>query len=57
MTLVDAGWVREHLPKREPYSHKGDYGKVLVIAGSRGYTGAAALCAEAALRAGQDWSI
>jgi ADP-dependent NAD(P)H-hydrate dehydratase / NAD(P)H-hydrate epimerase len=52
MTLVDAGWVREHLPKREPYSHKGDYGKVLVIAGSRGYTGASALCAEAALRAG-----
>ncbi len=52
MTLVDAGWVRERLPQREPYSHKGDYGKVLVIAGSRGYTGAAALCAEAALRAG-----
>lgn len=52
MTLVDAGWVRERLPRREPYSHKGDYGKVLVIAGSRGYTGAAALCAEAALRAG-----
>ena len=52
MTLVDAEWVRERLPKREPYSHKGDYGKVLVVAGSRGYTGAAALCAEAALRAG-----
>ncbi len=52
MTLVDAGWVRERLPKREPYSHKGDYGKVLVVAGSRGYTGAAALTAEAALRAG-----
>lgn len=52
MTLVDPRWVREHLPKREPYSHKGDYGKVLVVAGSRGYTGAAALCAEAALRAG-----
>ncbi len=52
MTWVDADWVREHLPKREPYSHKGDYGKVFVVAGSRGYTGAAALCAEAALRAG-----
>lgn len=52
MTWVHAGWMRERLPKREPYSHKGDYGKVLVIAGSRGYTGAAALCAEAALRAG-----
>ncbi|MCX8103543.1 MAG: NAD(P)H-hydrate dehydratase [Candidatus Bipolaricaulota bacterium] len=52
MTWVDADWVREHLPQREPYSHKGDYGKVLVVAGSRGYTGAAALTAEAALRAG-----
>ncbi len=49
---VDAAWVRERLPQRQPYSHKGDYGKVLVVAGSRGYTGAAALCAEAALRAG-----
>ncbi|MCL6642898.1 MAG: NAD(P)H-hydrate dehydratase [Candidatus Bipolaricaulota bacterium] len=52
MTFVDADWVHDHLLKREPYSHKGDYGKVLVVAGSRGYTGAAALCAEAALRAG-----
>ncbi|MCS6937460.1 MAG: NAD(P)H-hydrate dehydratase [Candidatus Bipolaricaulota bacterium] len=52
MTLVGADWVRERLPPREPYSHKGDYGKVLVVAGSRGYTGAAALAAEAALRAG-----
>jgi len=52
MTFVDAQWVRERLPARHPYSHKGDYGKVVVVAGSRGYTGAAALCAEAALRAG-----
>jgi NAD(P)H-hydrate epimerase len=52
MTLVEPAWVRGQLPRREPYSHKGDYGKVLVIAGSRGYTGAAALTAEAALRAG-----
>ncbi len=52
MTWVDADWVRGRLPQRHPYSHKGDYGKVLVVAGSRGYTGAAALCAEAALRAG-----
>lgn len=52
MTLVSADWVRGRLPQRESYSHKGDYGKVLVVAGSRGYTGAAALCAEATLRAG-----
>jgi NAD(P)H-hydrate epimerase len=52
MALIDAEGVRERLPQRQPYSHKGDYGKVLVVAGSRGYTGAAALTAEAALRAG-----
>ncbi|MDW8141059.1 MAG: NAD(P)H-hydrate dehydratase [Candidatus Bipolaricaulota bacterium] len=52
MTWVKASWVGERLPPRESYSHKGDYGKVLVVAGSRGYTGAAALTAEAALRAG-----
>ncbi|MBI4712371.1 MAG: NAD(P)H-hydrate dehydratase [Planctomycetes bacterium] len=40
------------LPKRRPDTHKGDYGKVLVVAGSRGMTGAAALCSEAALRSG-----
>ena len=40
------------LPPRNPVSHKGSYGRVLVIAGSRGMAGAAALCATAALRTG-----
>ena len=40
------------LPKRFKESHKGTYGKVLLIAGSNQYTGAAALMAEAALRSG-----
>lgn len=40
------------LPRREPDAHKGDAGRVLVIAGSVGYTGAAWLAAKAALRAG-----
>ena len=40
------------LPKRIKESHKGTYGKVLLIAGSNQYTGAAALMAEAALRSG-----
>lgn len=37
---------------RNPDTHKGDYGRVFVIAGSEGMTGAAMLCADAALRAG-----
>lgn len=40
------------LPVREAESHKGDYGKVLLLCGSRGYTGAAALAAMGALRTG-----
>ena len=40
------------LPPRPRDSHKGDYGRLFILAGSRGYTGAAALCAKAAVRAG-----
>ncbi|MCX5718252.1 MAG: NAD(P)H-hydrate epimerase [Nitrospirae bacterium] len=40
------------IPERQRYSHKGDYGHVLVIAGSRGKTGAAFMCAKACLKAG-----
>lgn len=40
------------LPPRPPDSHKGDFGRVLVIAGSRGMSGAAVLCGSAVLRGG-----
>jgi NAD(P)H-hydrate epimerase len=50
--LVHQGDVRDILPQRPKTAHKYSVGKVLVIAGSRGYTGAAALCATAALRSG-----
>lgn len=40
------------LPDRKPDSHKGDFGRVLLLCGSRGYTGAAALAAMGALRCG-----
>jgi NAD(P)H-hydrate epimerase len=42
----------KRLPKRKPDSHKGDYGRVLVVAGSRGMAGAATLASEAAYRSG-----
>ncbi len=44
--------VVSKLPPRSPDSHKGDFGRILVIAGSRGMSGAAVLCASAALRGG-----
>ena len=40
------------LPPRQPYTNKGSYGKILIVAGSRGMAGAAILCAEAAMRSG-----
>lgn len=40
------------LPARDQLAHKGGFGKILIIAGSRGYTGAAVLAASAAVRAG-----
>jgi NAD(P)H-hydrate epimerase len=40
------------LPRRKPDAHKGDAGRVLVVAGSLGMTGAAFLAAKAALRTG-----
>lgn len=40
------------IPPRQPDSHKGDYGKILLLCGSRGFTGAAALAAMGALRSG-----
>jgi NAD(P)H-hydrate epimerase len=40
------------LARRRADSHKGDFGRVLVVAGSRGMSGAAVLCASAALRGG-----
>ena len=40
------------LPDRNPDAHKGDFGKILLLCGSRGYTGSAYLAAMGALRAG-----
>jgi len=40
------------LPHRSPDSHKGDFGKLFVLAGSEGFTGAAAMAADSGLRSG-----
>jgi NAD(P)H-hydrate epimerase len=50
--LVTDGMVRGLLKGREKDSHKGDYGRVMIITGSPGMTGAGCLTAEAALRTG-----
>lgn len=49
---LDHEQVLKMLPDRDPYAHKGVFGKILLLCGSRGYTGAAALAAMGALRSG-----
>jgi NAD(P)H-hydrate epimerase len=49
---VETDWVRSALPYRSRYANKGTFGKVLVVAGSSNYVGAAYLACAAALRAG-----
>ncbi|HEB13059.1 MAG TPA: NAD(P)H-hydrate dehydratase [Actinobacteria bacterium] len=44
--------ARPLLPKRRPATHKGECGRVLVIGGSVGMTGAVAMCSQAALKIG-----
>ena len=50
--LMTASWARERLPRRPAESNKGTFGRVLIVAGSVRYTGAAALASLGALRAG-----
>jgi len=49
---LDHASVLSLLPERDPFGHKGTFGKVLLLCGSRGFTGAAYLAAMGALRTG-----
>lgn len=50
--ILDHKDVLSLLPDRDKNAHKGNFGKVLLLCGSRGYTGAAFLAAMGALRTG-----
>ncbi|HMB16241.1 MAG TPA: NAD(P)H-hydrate dehydratase [Pelovirga sp.] len=50
--LIDIVAARALVPERPPFAHKGTFGHLLVVAGSPGKTGAAALAGNAALRSG-----
>lgn len=49
---INARYLRPLLPERRSASHKGDHGKVLMVSGSRGMSGAAVLAGRAVLRSG-----
>jgi NAD(P)H-hydrate epimerase len=50
--LITPDRVAALIPERKPDGHKGDFGKLFVLAGSTGMTGAAAMAARSALRSG-----
>ena len=50
--VVTAAWARERLPRRPLDAHKGSFGRVLAVAGSRSYVGAAYLACMGAARSG-----
>ena len=52
MMELDHKQVLSILPDRAVDAHKGDFGKILLLCGSKGYTGAAYLAAQASLRSG-----
>lgn len=49
---LDHKQILSILPDRDPWAHKGCFGKILLLCGSLGFTGAAALAARGALRSG-----
>ncbi len=49
---ITANFIKRIMPIRKPNAHKGDCGRVFIVAGSPGLTGAAALAAQGALRSG-----
>lgn len=50
--LLEKRYISQLIPERPRYSHKGDYGHVLIVAGSKGKTGAAFMAAKACMRTG-----
>ncbi len=56
-SLCGPGDVYLSIPKRHGFEHKGDFGRILVIGGSKNFIGAPVLVAKAALRTGADLAI
>jgi len=50
--IMDIDFIKKLIVKRNKYSHKGDYGRTLILAGSPGFTGAAYISTQAAVRSG-----
>lgn len=51
-TIITPQYIARRLKTRQPESHKGDYGRAIIVAGSRGMMGAALLATRACMRSG-----
>lgn len=52
MNSLEIHYIKSIIKKRDSFSHKGDHGHALLIAGHKGYMGAAVIAAKAGLRSG-----
>ncbi|MBC5626990.1 NAD(P)H-hydrate dehydratase [Clostridium sp. NSJ-49] len=52
VTILEDYYYRDIIRRREIYGHKGDYGRAIIFAGSKGFTGAAYLATKACLKTG-----
>lgn len=50
--MLDEKMIKNTLKRRDKYSYKGNYGNIVIIAGSKGFTGAAVISTRAAVRCG-----
>ncbi len=50
--MVEKHMIHKYIPQRNRYAYKGDYGRTLVVAGSKGFTGAAYIATQAAVKSG-----
>ncbi|SOD01875.1 NAD(P)H-hydrate epimerase [bacterium JGI 053] len=55
--LINAGWAASHLPTVAPNAHKGQMGRVVIVAGRGGMAGASVLAGMGALRAGAGMAV
>lgn len=45
-------FIKENIPRRDVFSHKGNFGRCLIFAGAIGFSGAAYICTESVVRSG-----
>lgn len=49
---LDNDFIYKNLKKRDPLAHKGNFGRVLIFGGSKGFTGAAVIATKSAVKSG-----